>query len=60
MPEPRQVVNSFKRSMDLGQGGAYIWDAVLEENGGSVEATGEYEVTSTFTIRFVLTLSATM
>lgn len=43
----QQVVNSFKRSMDLGQGGAYIWDAVLEENGGSVEATGEYEVTIT-------------
>ncbi len=41
----QQVVNSFKRTMDLGQGGAYIWDAVLEENGGSVEATGEYEVT---------------
>jgi len=40
-----QVVNSFKRAMDLGQGGAYIWDAVLEANGGSVEATGEYEVT---------------
>ena len=40
-----QVVNSFKRSMDLGQGGAYIWDAVLAENGGSVEATGDYEVT---------------
>ena len=43
----QQVVNSFKRTMDLGQGGAYIWDAVLEENGGSVEATGEYEVTIT-------------
>ena len=43
----QQVVNSFRRSMDLGQGGAYIWDAVLEENGGSVEATGEYEVTIT-------------
>lgn len=42
-----QVVNSVKRAMDLGQGGAYIWDAVLEENGGSVEATGEYEVTMT-------------
>lgn len=42
-----QVVNSFKRSMDLGQGGAYIWDAVLEENGGSIEATGDYEVTIT-------------
>ena len=42
-----QVVNSIRRSMDLGQGGAYIWDAVLEENGGSVEATGEYEVTIT-------------
>ncbi len=42
-----QVVNSFQRSMDLGQGGAYIWDAVLEENGGSVEATGDYEVTIT-------------
>jgi len=41
----QQVVNSFKRSMDLGQGGAYIWDAVLESNGGSIEATGEYEVT---------------
>ena len=40
-----QVVNSFKRSMDLGQGGAYIWDPVLEANGGSIEATGEYEVT---------------
>lgn len=43
----QQVVNSFKRSMELGQGGAYIWDAVLEENGGSVEATGDYEVTIT-------------
>ena len=43
----QQVVNSFQRSMDLGQGGAYIWDAVLAENGGSVEATGEYEVTIT-------------
>jgi peptide/nickel transport system substrate-binding protein len=43
----QQVVNSFQRSMDLGQGGAYIWDAVLEENGGKVEATGEYEVTIT-------------
>ena len=43
----QQVVNSFKRSMDLGQGGAYIWDAVLAENGGSIEATGEYEVTIT-------------
>lgn len=43
----QQVVNSFKRSMDLGQGGAYIWDAVLTENGGSIEATGEYEVTIT-------------
>ena len=43
----QQVVNSFRRTMDLGQGGAYIWDAVLEENGGSVEATGEYEVTIT-------------
>ena len=42
-----QVVNSFKRAMDLGQGGAYIWDAVLESNGGKVEATGEYEVTIT-------------
>ncbi len=41
----QQVVNSIKRSMDLGQGGAYVWDAVLEENGGSIEATGEYEVT---------------
>ena len=43
----QQVVNSFKRSMNLGQGGAYIWDAVLAENGGSIEATGEYEVTIT-------------
>lgn len=43
----QQVVNSFKRSMDLGQGGAYIWDAVLESNGGKVEATGDYEVTIT-------------
>ena len=43
----QQVVNSFNRSMDLGQGGAYIWDAVLAENGGSVEATGEFEVTIT-------------
>ncbi|MCI8399737.1 MAG: ABC transporter substrate-binding protein [Oscillibacter sp.] len=43
----QQVVSSFKRSMDLGQGGAYIWDAVLESNGGSVEATGDYEVTIT-------------
>lgn len=43
----QQVVNSFKRSMDLGQGGAYIWDAALEANGGKVEATGDYEVTIT-------------
>ena len=43
----QQVVNSFRRSMDLGQGGAYIWDAVLADNGGSVEATGDYEVTIT-------------
>lgn len=43
----QQVVNSFRRSMDLGQGGAYIWDAVLESNGGKVEATGDYEVTIT-------------
>ena len=43
----QQVVNSFRRSMELGQGGAYIWDAVLESNGGKVEATGEYEVTIT-------------
>ncbi len=43
----QQVVNSFNRTMDLGQGGAYIWDAVLAENGGAVEATGEYEVTIT-------------
>lgn len=43
----QQVVNSFNRSMELGQGGAYIWDAVLESNGGKVEATGEYEVTIT-------------
>ena len=43
----QQVVNSVERSMNLGQGGAYIWDALLEENGGSVEATGEYEVTFT-------------
>ena len=42
-----QVVRSFQRSMDLGQGGAYIWDAVLEDNGGKVEATGDYEVTIT-------------
>ena len=42
-----QVVNSIKRAMDLGQGGAYIWDAVLESNGGSIEATGDYEVTIT-------------
>ncbi len=41
----KQVVNSIKRSIDLGQGAAYIWDAVSEENGGSVEATGDYEVT---------------
>lgn len=43
----QQVVNSFRRAMDLGQGGAYIWDAVLESNGGKVEATGDYEVTIT-------------
>ena len=42
-----QVVRSFQRSMDLGKGGAYIWDAVLESNGGKVEATGDYEVTIT-------------
>lgn len=43
----QQVVNSLQRTMSLGQGGAYIWDAVLESNGGKVEATGEYEVTIT-------------
>ena len=43
----QQVVNSIQRSMDLGQGGAYIWDAVLADNGGAIEATGEYEVTIT-------------
>ena len=43
----QQVVRSFQRAMDLGQGGAYIWDAVLESNGGKVEATGDYEVTIT-------------
>lgn len=43
----QQVVNSFQRSMNMGQGGAYIWDAVLESNGGKVEATGDYEVTIT-------------
>ncbi|MCR5088329.1 MAG: ABC transporter substrate-binding protein [Oscillospiraceae bacterium] len=43
----QQVVNSIQRSMDLGQGGAYIWDAVLADNGGSLAATGEYEVTIT-------------
>lgn len=42
-----QVVNSLQRSMDLGQGAAYIWDALLAKNGGSIEATGEYEVTFT-------------
>lgn len=42
-----QVVSSFQRTMELGQGGAYIWDAVLESNGGSIEATGDYEVTIT-------------
>ena len=42
-----QVVNSFKRTMEIGQGAAYILDSVLEENGGSIEATGEYEVTIT-------------
>lgn len=43
----QQVVNSINRTMELGQGGAYIWDSVLESNGGKVEATGEYEVTFT-------------
>lgn len=43
----QQVVNSIQRAMDLGQGGAYIWDAILAENGGSIEATGDYEVTFT-------------
>ena len=43
----QQVVNSVERSMKLGQGGAYIWDAVQASNGGKVEATGEYEVTFT-------------
>ncbi len=40
-----QVVRSIQRAIDLGQGGAYIWDAVAQ--GGKVEATGEYEVTIT-------------
>ncbi len=31
----KQVAASIQRSMDLGQGGAYIGDAVLAENGGS-------------------------
>ena len=43
----QQVVNSFTRTLELGQGGAYIWDAVLESNGGKIEATGDYEVTIT-------------
>lgn len=42
-----QVVKSIQRAMDLGQGGAYIWDAVLADNGGKIEATGDYEVTIT-------------
>ncbi len=40
----QQVVNSVNRTITLGQGGAYIWDAVLESNGGSVEAVSDYEV----------------
>lgn len=43
----QQVVNSIERTMKLGQGGAYIWDAVLESNGGSIKATGDHEVTIT-------------
>ena len=35
-----QVVNSIQRAIDMGQGAAYIWDAVE-----SMEATGDYEVT---------------
>lgn len=42
-----QVVNSINRAIELGEGGAYIWDAVMESNGGKVEATGDYEVTFT-------------
>lgn len=37
-----QVVSSIERTMELGQGAAYIWDAVE-----SIEATGDYEVTFT-------------
>jgi len=36
------VVASLNRTLELGQGAAYIWDAV-----DSVEATGDYEVTFT-------------
>lgn len=43
----QQVVNSINRTIELGQGGAYIWDSVTEASGGKVEATGDYEVTIT-------------
>lgn len=36
------VVDSIQRTIDLGQGAAFIWDAVE-----SIEPTGEYEVTIT-------------
>lgn len=39
------VVKSFQRCIDLGQGAAYIWDSV--QNGGKLETTGDYEVTIT-------------
>ena len=39
----QQVINSIQRAIDQGQGAAYIWDAIAD--GGSMEATGEYEVT---------------
>ncbi len=34
------VISSIQRTIDLGQGAAYIWDSV-----DSMEATGDYEVT---------------
>ena len=44
---PHREPRLLEDELELGQGGAYIWDAVLESNGGKIEATGDYEVTIT-------------
>ena len=49
----KQVEKSIQRAIDMGQGGAYIWDAVE-----SVKATGDYEVTFTCTDASAIDLAA--